>query len=279
MQRVYRWDRLNNEQFARLDRQTTVLLLPLGQTQQHGPHLPHGTPNMAANHIARETAELLTLTDRDRVAVILPLLAYGVAAPVLKTKKSPTIASSLSISPQTLESVILDIVEGVVSNGFRYLFALGYHASETHARAVQKALRTMKRKYPALVAEDINAYLQAGAAVNAAPDLRTLTNRRVSPAEQDALDQPGHADTLDTAIMLALDPNFVSPDYVTLEGIPESTAAGMDDWPGYYGSPPSLAEADLGKAVLAQIAYRAASLIRKALDGESLSSLPRFPDF
>ena len=280
MERVYEWERMNNRQIAALDRMATVVLLPLGHTQQYGPHLPHGTASFAARRIALETAELLTMTDRDRHVVILPLLNYGADPAEMKRRGGESFpVTSLHLRPETLESVITDLAEGVVSNGFRYLFSIGYHAGPRHCRAVQKALERTCRRYPALIAEDIFSYLYAGAAANAAPDLRTLTKRRVSPIEQAALETPSHGGTAATAIMLALDANLVAPEYITLEGIPEDNIAAMEDWPGYYGGPPSLAEADLGQAVLSQMAYRATALIRKAVAGESLAELPRYPGY
>ncbi len=278
MERVYEWDRLNNDQIARLNRLQTILLLPLGNSQQHGPHLPQGTISFVVERVAQETASLLTVTDRERTVVILPRLAYGADPVELHYTERYKGPASLSLRAGVLEALVTDIAEGAVRNGFRYLFTIGYHAGPAHCRAVQRALEAVSRSYPALIAADIFSYLAAGAAANAAPDLRTLANRRVTPVEQAALETPSHAGTASTAIMLALDPNLVARDYTSLEGIPADSAATMAQWPGYYGGAPAIAEADLGLAVITQMAYRATYLIRKAAAGESLADLPRYPE-
>lgn len=273
MDRVLEWARLNSTQLAGLDRSTVVILLPMGHIQPHGPHLPQGTAAFAAWDLARETADLLTLTDRERQVLILPLLSYGASPAALRSPNGTSLPDSLTLRPETLGSLVTDLAHGVLRNGFQSLFAIGHQAGQEHSQAVQAALNRVKRDNSAFLAEEICAYLAAGAAPNAAPDLRTLTGRRVSSTEQAAVERRGHGGTTDTAIMLALDANLVSTDYLSMPGINEEEARHMANWPGYYGGAPSLAESDLGRALLLQEAYRNAFLIRKALAGESLADL------
>lgn len=272
MDRVLEWARLNSTQLAGLDRAETVLLLPMGHIQPYGPHLPQGTAAFAAWDLARETADLLALTQRDRVVLLLPLLSYGGRPTDLPTP-APGLPDSLTLRPETLSSLVTDIAHGVLHNGFQSLFAIGHQAGAEHSQAVQAALNRVKRDNPTFIAEELCAYLAAGAAANAAPDLRTLTGRRVSSLEQAGVEQHGHGGTTDTAIMLALDANLVSTDYLSMPGISAEEAGKMTSWPGYYGGAPSLAESDLGRALLLQEAYRTAFLIRKALAGEALTDL------
>ncbi|MBN1965978.1 MAG: hypothetical protein JW910_15120, partial [Anaerolineae bacterium] len=68
-------------------------------------------------------------------------------------------------------------------------------------------------------------------------------------------------------------------DYLALPGIAQDNVITMQEWPGYYGGAPSLAEADLGEALLVQYAYRATSLIKRALAGDNLNSLPIYPAY
>jgi len=275
--RVYEWERLNNSQLAALDRERAIVLLPLGHTQQHGPHLPHGTTSFAVRRITLEVAELLTMTDRQRAVVILPLLPYGADSPDQRRPDLFPLSSSLVLRPETLQAVVTDLAIGVLRNRFRWLFSVGFHPGPEYCRAIQRALKDVTTRYPNLLAVDTFSYLYAGAEANAAPDLRTLTRRRISPVEQEALSMPAHGGTAATAIMLALDANLVARNYASLDGVPEESIRQADDWPGYFGGAPALAEADLGRAVMTQLAYRTAALIRRALAGESLDLLPIYP--
>lgn len=276
MTRILEWARLNNAQLAALDRATTIVLFPVGHTQQHGPHLPHGTLNIAAWELAHQVADLLTLTDRQRQALILPLLPYGTAPIDPRPGSLPLPGGSLLLRPETLGAVVEEIAAGVAAQEFRFLFVLGYPASPAHGRAIRAALTRVHQEHPALVADEIGSYLAIRPPVGPAPDMETLINRRISPQERAALETPEHGGTATTALMLALDANLVSTDYMAMESLPQEQAAGMGKtWPGYFGGAPALAEADLGRAYLSQQAYRAAGLIRKALTGDGLAELRR----
>ena len=66
-----RWDDLNSAQIAgRLAADPdTVALIPVGATEQHGPHLPVGTDTIMATAVAEAAALDL--------ALVLPALAFG----------------------------------------------------------------------------------------------------------------------------------------------------------------------------------------------------------
>ncbi len=280
MERVLYWSRLNTKEIAGLNREQTVLLLPTGHTQPHGPHLPQGLAAYAARHIVRETADLLAFTERDRAIVLLPALPYG-ADPVIVPGQPPEAGCSLSLRPETLAALVTDLVESLLRGGFHILFSLGHHPGPAHVRAVRGAYAALRTAHPGLIAEDLYAYLQAGAAPHAAPDLRTLTRRRITPREQAALEMPEHGGLQATSMMLALDANLVGTDYVALpevsrERLQEAGDNPVDN-PGYFGGAPALANADLGEALLSQQAYRAAALIREALANGSLAGHPHQP--
>ena len=62
----HRWAELNTRDFATLDPARTVAVLPLGATEQHGPHLPMSTDALTSAGIsagvAREVGGLVAPT-------------------------------------------------------------------------------------------------------------------------------------------------------------------------------------------------------------------------
>lgn len=52
-----------------------LLLVPVGSTEQHGPHLPLATDTMVASAVVRAAAELLVL--RGTAVLVAPAIAYG----------------------------------------------------------------------------------------------------------------------------------------------------------------------------------------------------------
>ena len=65
----------NIEQLARPEvedifKKNPVVILPVGATEQHGPHLPYGTDTFYAEYVAKRVADRLN-------AAILPTMPYG----------------------------------------------------------------------------------------------------------------------------------------------------------------------------------------------------------
>src|SRR6185295_5377617 len=66
------WEELSAPQIGQLDRDATVLILPLGSVEQHGRHLPLGTDTMLARALSTAAADRLPGR-----AVVLPPPWYG----------------------------------------------------------------------------------------------------------------------------------------------------------------------------------------------------------
>src|SRR5690349_10878843 len=65
------------EEAAALDRSRTVLILPVGATEAHGPHLPLSTDVIISEAMAR--AATIRLAEAGWTAVIMPAVSYSPA--------------------------------------------------------------------------------------------------------------------------------------------------------------------------------------------------------
>lgn len=52
MKNIIRWDNLTWTEIRELAEKDTVVLIPVGSTEQHGPHLPVGCDSIIATHIS-----------------------------------------------------------------------------------------------------------------------------------------------------------------------------------------------------------------------------------
>jgi creatinine amidohydrolase len=85
-------------------REGAVHLLPLGATEPHGPHAPLSTDTIISVGICRRAAERL----RGEVDVlVLPAVPYGV------TRYGKDFPGAISISEDTLRSLVTEICEGL----------------------------------------------------------------------------------------------------------------------------------------------------------------------
>jgi creatinine amidohydrolase len=116
------------EEVRDLDRARTVALLPVGATEAHGPHLPLATDVVIARAMARAGAEALEALDV--ASVLLPPLAYT-AAPF-----AAAFPGTLSVSPETLTVLVLDIARELTRQGFGALAIANAHLDPAHLRAL-----------------------------------------------------------------------------------------------------------------------------------------------
>ena len=104
-----------------------VLLVPLGATEQHGPHLPLSTDTDIAVAVANRVA----VGRRD--VVVAPPLPYGASG------EHAGFAGTLSIGQQALELVVVELVRSATESFNRVLLVSGHGGNaEALRRAVDR---------------------------------------------------------------------------------------------------------------------------------------------
>ncbi|HEY7765875.1 MAG TPA: creatininase family protein [Aestuariivirgaceae bacterium] len=112
---LMRWEELSVPAIEALDRDRTILLIPLGSVEQHGRHLPIGTDTILATAICRAAAE------QAPNAAVLPPPWYGFSQHHMR------FAGSVTLRPETMLSLVEDIVESIVAHGFRRVVLMNGH--------------------------------------------------------------------------------------------------------------------------------------------------------
>lgn len=112
---MMRWEDLTSPEIAELDRERTVVILPVGSVEQHGDHLPLGTDTLLAHAVA------LAACGKAGEAVVLPPPWYGFSAHHMR------FPGSISLGAETLMALVRDIVASVVRHGFRRILLVNGH--------------------------------------------------------------------------------------------------------------------------------------------------------
>src|SRR5438477_6844999 len=115
----------------------SVVLLPLGAVEQHGPHLPLLVDWLGAEELARRIAPHLRRAGWH--PVLAPSLPYG-ASPLAEDW-----SGTLSLSVATLRRVIVDLIRALARHGFRRVVVTNYQADPGHLRAMTLARRDLAR--------------------------------------------------------------------------------------------------------------------------------------
>jgi creatinine amidohydrolase len=163
---------------------TALAVIPIGATEQHGPHLATGMDYFTVEAIAREAA---AIAGRETDVVVAPALPFG------SSHHHLVFGGTLSFTTETYRRMLYELVESLVTDGFTRIFLLNGHGGN-HELA-QLAVRDIVLRYPVQAA--------AGSYWNIA--WRDLVAAGVEPARL-----PGHAGEFETSVMMSLRPDLVA---------------------------------------------------------------------
>ena len=124
------------EEIDRLPRESTVLLLPVGSTEPHGPHLPLATDVIISDGMALRAATMFRVEEID--ALVLPSIAYAV------TDFASGFSGGISLRVETATQVIVDILSSLIRDGFRRFAIANSHLEPGHIESITVAISTIR---------------------------------------------------------------------------------------------------------------------------------------
>ena len=98
------WQDMTTEEFARLDRERVIALLPVGAIEQHGPHLPVCVDACINQGIVASALELLP---DDLPVTVLPMLPIG------KSDEHLAFPGTLTLSAETVIRLWTEVGDGI----------------------------------------------------------------------------------------------------------------------------------------------------------------------
>ena len=116
--------------------QRCALILPVGSTEAHGPHLPLSTDVIIAEETAWRAARLLSA--RGETALVLPTVAYSV------TDFSAGFTGSVSIGSETATALVRDVFVSLIGQGFKRLAIANAHLEPAHIATLRAACEQVK---------------------------------------------------------------------------------------------------------------------------------------
>ena len=216
-----------------------VGLLPVGATEQHGPHLPSATDTILATSIAE------AVSDRTG-APVLPAVSVGCSY-----GHGTLLPGTLSLSPTGLASVVREVLEWAASSGLRRMLILNAHFGNQASLMV--ATDHLRRHRPDLRSRVVGWWA-------ADPEVAAAT---VVDGEDI------HANRSETSVMLAVAPDLVHLERLCAVDDPDRTGdlvfrytATSLSTNGVTGRP-SEASVELGRFLLDRTVTAISSLVER----------------
>ena len=237
---VYVDDMTWTELRDRMHSGATTVLVPIGGTEQSGPHMALGKHNVRARLLAAQIAQRLGN------AVVAPVLAYVPEGSIDPPAAHMRFTGTISIPEAVFEAVLEATARSFRQHGFKEVVFLGdhggYQANEQH---VADRLNREWARHPGCRVLALTDYYRVtqGAYVDA------LKSRGLSTEEIGI-----HAGAADTSLSLALDPALVRG-----EMLGSGTKPRAQD--GVYGDP-RRASAELGTLGVQRIVDTSVAAIR-----------------
>jgi len=235
-------ERTWTEFHADLEAAKYTALLPIGATEQHGPHLATGMDTALADPLCRQASERTG-------ALMLPTIPYGCS--LGHSRRWP---GTIALQPITLITVIKDIGDWAYASGVRRLLIVNSHV--TNAAPLRCALEMLRAEHDNLMVAVVNS--------------AHLSDRVRAAHFQDADDW--HANRAETALMMAVAPEMVRDDFVASSDDPDRTGGLVFSHPvnrtslnGVTGAPSFATRAE-GEELFAWMVEDLVRLIERGMD-------------
>ena len=228
---------------ARIADGATTALLPIGGTEQNGPHMALGKHNVRAHLLAVRVAQQLG------DAIVAPVLAYVPEGSITPPTQHMRWAGTLSIPEPAFESLLAGAARSLRAHGFCHIVLLGDHGG--YRASLDRAAATVNREWAARFncrVHSLPEYYRAAASGYA----QVLKSQGYTAAEIGT-----HAGLADTALTLALDPALVRADRLA------QAASAQHPDNGVAGDP-ARATAELGRAGVELIVKATVAAVRAA---------------
>jgi creatinine amidohydrolase len=171
-----------------------VALVPVGSTEQHGPHMTLDTDSAIAEAFARLLGDAL-----GGDAILCPTIRLGMSEHHL------AFAGSLSLRAPTLLGLIEDVVESLAHHGLKRVLLVNGHGGN------QDALRLAARQAARDTTNEVAAVMWAALAADLIVERAATTFH-------------SHACDIETSVALAIAPHVVLSDRIEAPSPPSSDA-------------------------------------------------------
>ena len=270
---IYQLAEMNTRQIQALDRQHTVIVIPGGILEEHGPYLPSYTDGYSIAAYAATLARGIVARPGWTV-VMFPQIPLGndPANTIGGLRRFP---GSYPVRMTTLRAVYMDLASELGEQGFKWIFLVHNHGAPNHHIALNQASDYFHDTYGGTMVHLFGlkpVFLCCGT--------------KDTFLSKDARAEEGftvHAGADETSTLFFVRPDLLAPDFAKAPSLTAKDFADhvkiakADGWPGYFGAP-RLASAAMGAQEFEKASAKLVEYALRILDGLDYRSVPRYAD-
>ena len=266
MSQVLRLGELSVRDLDSIDRANTVVIMPGGILEEHGPYLPSFNDGYLNAWLADRTAEAI-IANRGGTVLMFPAIPLGAGIPGDFAGLAP-LSGSYTVRPETLRAVYMDLAGALGDDGFRTIFVISRHGAPHHNSALLEAAEYFNDTYDGVMVI-LTSLIYEGTAEE--PEVLTSDEKTEHGLIM-------HAGAEETSQALFLTPQLVANDYVDAQSFAAAGTSDLTeiakspDWLGYFGSP-KLASPTDGAALVHHKTAQIIELALRILDGFDWTTL------
>lgn len=133
------WGRLKAHELKQLAEQDAILIIPIGATEQHGPHLPTMVDHRLAHEVSVRAARLVS--EREP-CVVAPVIPFGMS------EHHVSLGGTLTLDFKTMQAVLECLCDSAIRQGFRRIFILNGHGGNIAALETIVTDLTIRHRLP-----------------------------------------------------------------------------------------------------------------------------------
>ena len=270
---VLRIGEMNTRQIQALDLRKTVVLIPGGILEEHGPYLPSYTDGYAIDAYTQQLAKAIVARPGWTV-LLFPQIPLG-SDPANTIGGKRIFPGSYPIRMATLRAIYMDLANELGEQGFRWIFLVHNHGAPNHHKALNQASDYFHDVYGGTMVHLFGlkpVFLCCG-----------IEEKVFSSKEREEDGFTVHAGAEEQSEILFLRPEFVPPDYRAAGSLTGKNFADLvriakvEGWPGYFGAP-RLASAAMGAQAFALSSQKLNEMALQILDGLEYRKIPKYAD-
>lgn len=260
-----------------LDRDKTLIMLPVSPLEQHGPHLPLGLDLYGAEFLTRRMGEYFVLNYPDWEVLLTPGIPLG--------SNVFDFPGGIFTRQRTVRDILVDYGSSLCRHGFKNVIVVSVHGGTGHIVAIDEACEIVNRRHDARMMSPIGPLAVKFFTGAYADQLDKVLPRPLSKEERETLIQDWHAGWWETSLMMLARPELVRDNYADLppvlvddfRKVNDHLARTIGEGAGYLGAP-ALASKEFGEAMVKFFTQDAFTLIERiVVKGQEIGSDDRSP--